>query len=130
MTAPLIAVASIREGHDRKLLFLKKLENHLFQWFKEDQPTDIQGDFWSQAICLAYRKWKSEDFQMLPCGMVFTLPERDEHGNNALFYQMAKSLESMNGIYYDENFGSNCIVQQIPTESKEIYLKLKSPIDL
>lgn len=118
----LVNVARI---NGKKLLFLRKLEPKLYQWFDQDDKTDVQAETQEEAIRLAYRKWQDRGFQMLPCGYVFTLPERDEHGNNASFSQMGKSLESMTGVYYDEDLGHSCIVNQIPNETRKIYNSLK-----
>lgn len=125
-TNQLIMVAKIENG----LLFLRKLEPRKFQWFqydgKEETPEPIQSEELAEAIRLGNKEWKFQGFTPLPCGYVFTLPERDEHGNNALFSQMAKSLETPNGVYFDEDLGHNCIVHQIPTATRLLYNQLKS----
>jgi hypothetical protein len=118
-TGNLISIAKSSEGR----LYLRKVEPKLFKWFQEETDTGIQSDLVTEAIRLAQEKWKS--FKLLNCGYVYTLPERDEHGNNALFSQMAKSLDSGNGIYFDEDLGHNCIVQQIPLETARLYRSFK-----
>lgn len=119
-TRDLISIATFDEGR----LYLRKVEPKLFKWFQEETDTGIQADRVTEAIRLALGKWKS--FKLLNCGYVYTLPERDEHGNNALFSQMAKSLDSGNGIYFDEDLGHNCIVHQIPLETARLYRSSKS----
>ena len=111
----LISIANSSDGR----LYLRKVEPKLFKWFQDETDTGIQSDRVIEAIRLASEKWKS--FKLLNCGYIYTLPERDEHGNNALFSQMAKSLDSPNGIYFDEDLGHNCIVHQIPLESARLY---------
>ena len=116
-TRDLISVASINGGN----LYLRKVEPKVFKWFQDEVDTGLQSDRVIEALRLAESKWKSNGFKLLNCGFIYTLPERDEHGNNALFSQMAKSLDSGNGIYFDEDLGHNCIVQQIPLESALFY---------
>lgn len=120
-TRDLISIATIDDGR----LYLRKVEPKLFKWFQEDTDTGVQSDRVTDAIRLASGKWQSKGFKLLNCGYVYTLPERDEHGNNALFSQMAKSLDSGNGVYFDEDLGHNCIVQQIPLETARLYRSLK-----
>lgn len=122
-TRDLISIATI--DADQRL-YLRKVEPKLFKWYQEETDTGIQSDRVIEAIRLAENEWKSKGFKQLNCGYVYTLPERDEHGNNALFSQMAKSLDSGNGIYFDEDLGHNCTVQQIPLESARLYRSLKS----
>ncbi len=118
-TSDLIHVATNEDG----TLYLRKVEPRSYKWFLGDSDTGVQADRVTDAIRLAASYWKS--FKQLSCGYVYTLPERDEHGNNALFSQMAKSLDSGNGIYFDEELGHNCIVQQIPLETAKFYRSLK-----
>ena len=116
-TRDLISIATIDEGY----LYLRKIEPKVFKWFQEEKDTGVQADRVTEAIRLAESQWKSKGFKLLNCGYVYTLPERDEHGNNALFSQMAKSLDSGNGVYFDEDLGHNCIVHQIPLETARFY---------
>lgn len=114
MTMPANDVMVVgRRGRD--LFFLRKQEPKCFTWYSNESPTEVGAESLEEAIRLAYQTWKG--FTPLPCGHVFTLPERDEHGNDALFYQMAKSLASPSGIYFDEELGHNCIVKEIPLDT-------------
>lgn len=110
------------------LLFLRKLDSKRFQWFHQvsgvEIATSVEASTIEEALRLARREWKRENFQPLLCGYLFTLPERDEHGNNALFCQMVKSLESMTGVYFEEELGHNCIVHQIPQAARSLYESL------
>lgn len=111
-----IHAATIKEEGKEKMLFLKKAQGG-FQW------TDREVEFDSLPKALDYA-WK-EKFSLLPCGYKFTLPERDEHGTPALFEEMAKSLNSMSGVFFDEREGLNCIVHQIPTTTRRFFEQLK-----
>ncbi|MGK5594895.1 MAG: hypothetical protein ACSNEK_06020 [Parachlamydiaceae bacterium] len=111
----------------RKMLLLRKISDEQYGWFEEseDKPR-VVGTTVEEAIRLAKQHWKMNSFCLLPCGYRFTLPERDEHGMNALFWQAVRSFDSVNGIYYDEDLGHNCIVHQIPLETQKLirhYLK-------
>lgn len=122
----LILVA--RQMGAKSLLLLRKIEPKLFRWSvydgEKETETDVHAEEAAEAIRLGVAYWRG--FTPLPCGYVFTLPERDEHGNNALFSQMVKSLESPSGIYFDEDLGHNCIVKEIPSETRRLYQTLKS----
>lgn len=113
-----------------KYFLLRKVKNGHFTWFIEESPdieqeTELSAPNVEEAIREAKKLWKTEGFRLMPCGFRFTLPERDEHGSNALFGQAVKSLNSMTGVYYDEELGHNCIVHQIPTQVRDFYNRLK-----
>jgi hypothetical protein len=117
------------ESGKQEWLFMRRLEPKKYAWFWEKEsgeaPTGIEASDTEEALRLARREWKEKAFTPLACGYRFTLPERDEHGNNALFYQMVKSLASPSGVYFDDEYGYNAIVHQIPLKAKEVYEKLK-----
>ena len=108
----------------RRTLFLCKLESFQYAWFFEETPTNVVSHNIEEAIRLAYRKWAPDGFRTLHCGFRYTLPERDEHGINALFYQMVASYRSPNGVYFDEELGGNCIVQFASLESRNLMKRL------
>lgn len=98
------------------LYFLRKKGDD-FVWFEGENETPIVSKNIEEAIRLANRKWH---FRMLACGFRYTLPERDEHGNNALFYQMAASQKTLTGVYFDEELGHPCIVQNASGEALDL----------
>lgn len=116
------------DGRKKRLLLRKKSER-LFVWYEEheneERETDIFADNIEDAIRIANYKWKYDFFTTLICGFRYTLPERDEHGINALFHQMAASYDSMNGVYYDEELGNNCFVQNASLDARQLCLELK-----
>ena len=89
-------------------------------------PTDISAETSEEALRLAHRQWKGSDFRTLRCGYRFTLPERDEIGSNALFHQMAASYATMNGVYFDDELGHQCIVKDASQEAYDLYKRLSS----
>lgn len=112
-------------------LLLKQTESNSFKWSQcttdlIESETGISAPSISEAIRLAKCHWKERYFQPLNCGFRYTLPERDEHGMNALFYQMTAAYSSMNGIYFDEELGNNCIVNFASDEAKQLWKKMKS----
>jgi hypothetical protein len=126
----LIHAARIFADGQHSYLFLRKLESNRFTWFeeksnKEEAQTDITAQNIEEALRLAWRQWKSNYFTPVICGFRYTLPERDEHGLNALFHQMAASYASMNGVYYDEELGNNCFVQNASNEALDLWQRLK-----
>lgn len=128
----LIHVAKILNKDGLKqYLFLRRKEPHHFVWYKEEidcseKELDVSGDNIEEAIRLAIRKWKNDNFCTLICGFRYNLPERDEHGINALFHQMVASYCSINGVYYDEELGNNCFVQHASIEARQLWHQLKS----
>lgn len=126
----LIHVARIFVGGQWRYLFLRKIETNRFVWHEENEdgefPTEVSGATIEEAIRQAVRFWKRDSFINVNCGFRYTLPERDEHGINAYFMQMAASYSSMNGIYYDEELGNNCFVQNASQESYNLWQRLKT----
>lgn len=127
----LIHIAQIyAQNGESTYLFLRKIGPQ-FVWFQESSPsieseTNIEAATIEEAMRLGYRFWKNESFRTVICGFRYTLPERDEHGINALYHQMAASYSSMNGVYYDEELGNNCFVQGASNEALQLWQRLKT----
>lgn len=120
-------------AHDGRIRFvyLRKNESAGFEWFEEvhesqEEPTGITGSTIQEAIRLGIKKWKVQAYRNINCGFRYTLPERDEHGSNALFHQMAASQSSINGVYYDEELGSNCFVQNASQEAINLWKRFQT----
>ncbi|MBA3815751.1 MAG: hypothetical protein H0X29_04375 [Parachlamydiaceae bacterium] len=128
----LIHVAHILGPNGRKKrLLLRKTSEHQFVWHEEcidnnEQETNVTADNIEAAMRRANYHWKNDGFTTLNCGFRYTLPERDEHGINALFHQMVASYSSMNGTYYDEELGNNCFVQNASIEARHLWQQFKS----
>lgn len=121
----LIHIATIYPFQQPKQqILLRRLDPLRYVWFiKKDngeEQTDIWGATSEEAILTARHYWKEALFTTLNCGFRYTLPERDEHGSNALFHQMVASYNSMNGVYFDEELGCNCFVQNASLEAREL----------
>jgi hypothetical protein len=114
---------------DARYLFLRQRGPCDYVWYEEEAgkeiDTEMKGNSIEEAMRLAQKKWKKNAFRTIICGFRYTLPERDEHGTNALFYQMAASYKSPNGVYFDEELGHNCFVQSASTEALNILQRLK-----
>lgn len=120
-------------GSDGRLryLFLRKTGDLSFTWFEEqpdqtEKETTVGAATIEEALRLAAREWKRDSFRTVFCGFRYTLPERDEHGMNALFHQMVSSYGSMNGIYYDEELGNNCFVQNASMQARDLWQRLST----
>lgn len=109
----LYRIATIENG-EKKYLSLHKDEDGLFRWYLDNQPTEIACPSAEEAAKQARKQYREDHFRLLSCGNKFTLPERDEHGTPADYQEMVKSLRSMNGVFFDEKLGHNCIVREIP----------------
>lgn len=112
------------------LLLLRQIEPYRFVWYREIEPpieeeTKVWGGSVEEAIAEGYKIWRQDGFQPLNCGFRYTLPERDEVGSNALFHQMISSYSSMNGVYFDEELGSNCIVQNASLDARKLWKRLQ-----
>lgn len=113
-----------------QLVFLRQHAPRHYLWCHADEafdesPSDIHADSVQEAMRLAYKYWKHQHFRTLICGFRYTLPERDEHGINALFHQMAASLNTPNGVYFDEELGHNCFVQNASIEARQLLSQLR-----
>jgi hypothetical protein len=125
----LIHVARIYTNGKWHFLFLRKNSSNHFIWYEEKDAkkeieTPVTGQTTEEAMRLAARHWKNHSFSNLQCGFRYTLPERDEHGINAFFHQMAASYSTGNGIYYDEELGNNCYVQNASEEAIKLWRRL------
>lgn len=125
----LMHIATISTERGRTELFLRQVDPKIYRWYRLDRTgneieTAVASDTIEDSIRQAGVHWKLEHFSPMLCGYRFTLPERDEHGNNALFYQMASALQTMNGIYFDEELGHFCVIKQIPLVAKEYWKQL------
>ena len=120
MNNDLIHIARHQAGRDLIYLYLKKTGSETYQWFEGDTATEVKGITPEEAMRLAKRHWKSDSFHFVNCGFRYTLPERDEHGGNALFHQMVASYGAFNGIYYDEELGHSCVVKNASDEAKHL----------
>lgn len=112
------------------LLLLRKEDPIRYTWFEgyeadKERETEIFAPTAEEAIRQAYLHWKLANFRTVNCGFRYTLPERDEHGNNALFHQMIASYSSMNGVYFDEDVGHNCLVNFASDEAKTLWQELR-----
>lgn len=119
----------LKKGENLKYLYLRKIDPHTFTWFlqegeKDEIHTNICAESAEEAIRLATRQWSDDFFCPIGCGFRYTLPERDEHGINALFHQMAASYSTSNGVYFDEELGSNCFVQFASQEACKLLKQL------
>jgi len=126
MNHDIIHVAKLSKGRDTCMLFLRKMGSETYQWFEDHEPTKVKGITPEEAIRLAKRHFSFDSLNFLNCGKRFTLPERDEHGSNALFHQMAASYSSFNGIYYDEELGHSCQVKEASQEALDLLAQLNT----
>jgi len=127
----LIHVGFLQEkGKGTINLFLRQVSPHEFVWFREDShseenQTDLSAPNAEDAIRLAEREWSLEGFRLLRCGFRYTLPERDEHGTNALFHQMVSSYSTPSGVYFDDDLGHSCIVHAASQEARDLQKRLQ-----
>lgn len=128
----LIHVAkSYAAGGRWQWLFLRKMPEGRYLWHRVDgdfaeKETNIVADSAEEALRLAWQAWKRESFTFLRCGFRFTLPERDEIGDNALFHQMVASYSTVNGVYLDQELGHQCVVHDASKEALALWAKLRS----
>jgi hypothetical protein len=112
-------------------LLLRQTSPYHFAWMywtihRSEEPTGIEASSLEKALQAARRHWKREGFRTVICGFRYTLPERDEHGNNALFHHMVASYSSQNGIYFDEELGRNCIVNFASQEAQDLWRQVRT----
>ena len=126
-TRKIIHVGALGNG---SYLLLRKEGPHEFRWWIDEgnveKETPVSGTTVEQALRSAHMHWKNQSFRTLICGFRYTLPERDEHGMNALFHQMVASYSNPTGIYQDEELGHNCHVQFASDEAIRYWKQLKT----
>lgn len=122
----LIHVAKIFKNGKHTLLFLRKVSNNEYRWFQDKESTPVYAETIEEALRLAPKHWNNDSYRTIICGFRYTLPERDEHGINALFHQMAASIVTPNGIYFDEELGNNCFVQNYSLEARELFFAVRA----
>ncbi len=114
---------------DGTYLLLRKESPDSYRWWNETETSEIDtgvtGKTIEEAIRRASSHWKNQAFRTVICGFRYTLPERDEHGINALFHQMVASYGTPTGAYQDEELGHTCHVQFASDEALRIWKKLK-----
>ena len=111
------------------MLYLRQKGPLHFAWFIEingrEEETDEVASTIEEALRLGRQRWKNDYFCTLNCGFRYTLPERDEHGINALFHQMVSSYSASNGVYFDDELGHNCFVQAASLQALDLWSKLR-----
>lgn len=117
---------------DQYILLNKDPEIPSFQWyffrshFDQTEATGVKGVSIAEAIQQGYQYWETSYFRLLHCGFCYTLPERDEVGSNALFWQMALSYNAFNGRYFDDEVGHLCYVDFASEEALQLWKTLRS----
>lgn len=103
---------------NNKWIDLVEIEPAKFGWYDGDRSLDLNAT----SIPLAFAKARKTFSNFLPiaAGYKYTLPERDEHGKEALYCEAVKSLESSNGVFFDEKAGHNVVVHLIPQKTIDL----------
>lgn len=118
-----------KEG--KRLLLLRQKDPSFYAWYEEqpngeEKETEAGGSNIEEALRQAHKLFKPYSFRTIICGFRYSLPERDEHGINALFHQMVASYSSFDNIYFDQDVGHNCYVQNASHEALDLWHRLKS----
>lgn len=96
--------------------FLRKTSETTFEWQDEEGKPIIFAGSVEEACRLLNQRFQNS-LRYLNCGKRFTLPERDEHGSTALFHHLVASQKTVNGIYFDSEFGCSSIVKEASLEA-------------
>ena len=131
MGSNLIHLAHYQGPHGHKVLLLLRKEEERFRWYQQggngEQPLGLEGATAEEAILKASERFRNEGFRPVECGIRFSAVERDEHGMNALYCQMVASYSSghIDGVYFDEQVGHDCYVQQASEEALQLWKELE-----
>lgn len=128
----LIHVARVlNENNQTIYLFLRQIGRYHYQWFQEvnedsEVPLPIDGVTAEEALRKAADRFQYHEFHPVECGFRYDLSERDEHGINALFYQMIESYAANNvdGSYFDPDAGHHCYVDFASDEALDLWHRL------
>lgn len=125
----LIHAAEVQARGGRHYLFLRETAPFHYVWFAEkgdrEEETIVTAPTIPDALIFARRHWKQESFRTVICGFRYTLPERDEHGCNALFHQMTASYATSSRVYFDDDLGANCVVFHASEEALSLWHRLQ-----
>ena len=103
---------------NNKWIDLVEIEPGQYGWFDGDLSLGLKASTIPLAFSMARKNFSS--FKPISAGYKYTLPERDEHGKEALYYEAVKSLESPNGVFFDEFAGHNAVVHLIPQKTIDL----------
>lgn len=122
----LIHAAEIQvQESGRHYLLLREIAPFHYAWAidkgDKEEETGVVAPTVADALIFARRHWKRNAFRTVLCGFRYTLPERDEHGCNALFHQMIASYSTSGKVYFDEELSSNCIVFHASDEAISLW---------
>lgn len=114
----------------KRLLFLRQKDPSFYAWYEQqsdgsERETEAGGSNIEEALRQAHKRFKPFSFRTIICGFRYSLPERDEHGINALFHQMVASYRSFNKVYFDQEVGHNCYVQNASEEALALWHRLE-----
>ncbi len=103
---------------NNKWIDLVEIEPAKYGWYEGDRSLDLNAGSIPLAFSIARKAFP--DFLPIAAGYKYTLPERDEHGKEALYCEAVKSLESPNGVFFDEKAGHNVVVHLIPQKTIDL----------
>lgn len=114
----------------RQFLYLRRQSPHYYVWMETEDhltehETEVCAPSLEEAFLEAQLTWKSQGYRTISCGFCYSLPERDEHGVNALFCQMVVSYSVFNGICHDAETGGSYFVEHASREALDIWKLLK-----
>lgn len=118
------------ENRQIQYLLLVKRDEDRFDWFERASSgnrieTAVTGTTVAEAIQKANRHWRSLSFRTVLCGFLYQLPERDEHGQPALFSEMVQSYSSFNGVFFSQERGYNCFIDFASKEALTFWKELQ-----
>lgn len=128
----LIHVAKLYRGRGGPQYAMLRQMNGQLRWHLEqgdsEEATDLSAESVDEALRLAQRRWRNEQFTPLHCGFRYDTTVRDEHGINAQFWEMVASYGAANidGSYYDEEAGHRCYVGFASDEARQLWHRLRS----
>ena len=108
---------------NNKWIDLVEIEPGKYGWYEGEHSLDLNAASIPLAFVIARKAYP--DFNPIAAGYKYTLPERDEHGKEALYCEAVKSLESSNGVFFDEKAGHNVVVHLIPQKTIDLIRGLK-----
>ena len=122
----LVALVGSNRGKQEKALLLH--EGAEFSWLFKDEIILKGKSIGEMRECLLSH-FAGYPVRIVNFGVLYTLPERDEVGQYALFHQARNSYKVSNGVVFDPAWGFTYKVDFLSQEGAKMIEELESNVE-